>query len=459
MFHIIAYCSLILFSAFFYLDILLPMYLEQVPRSVGYIPKYKKNEWTSQKCTSKDGNYVHTYKFKDLDNQTRIWKWSAPKKESDALIKRFGVPPSIYKPYTPTAEVLAKRKKQIKNGYFQTRNNIVGPNHSAIIADSRPLVTGVTDLVKQAISNDGLNKRETVELIMAFCQDIPYGVPPKNYEGKVISGMFPPPLALKKTWGDCDTKSILFASIYLSLPGRSMVLLESPGHISVGIEGSPGPYDQAISFQGKKYIFAEPVGPGKKPMGGAISPYVQINGVHPIELDQSYVKPNYETLSEEISVGSTIIFKLLEGKRSIADKLKIFYNHVGQNQNYYEITSKPKKDGSIKYSTQKEKIYLMINQSGYYHYGGYAVNKKMNLDLDFSQGNCIFIRTGPGKNVFVFKHENGNYSGMQFKADRNGVIRAILDSGDYLASLTQNITGKELKYFNRDEKKGITFDL
>ena len=48
---------------------------------------------------------------------------------------------------------------------------------------------------------------------------------------------------------------------------------------------------------------------------------------------------------------------------------------------------------------------------------------------------------------------------MQFKADKLGVIRAILESGEYLASLSQTITGTGLKRFNREEKTGITFSL
>ena len=447
------------FVFLFYNKVLIPKFINEAPKSPGAIPRYKKNDWTSQKCISQNGNYIYTYKFRDFGNQTRIWKWSAPKKDSDHLINRFGVPPSIYQPFIPTTDVIAKRKKQLEDGYFKRVNNLVGPDHSAIVSDSRPLLTGLTNLVKEAIQTDGLSAREAIELIMAFCQDIPYGVPPDNYEGKVISGMFPPPLILNKTWGDCDTKSTLFASIYLSIPGGSMVLLESPGHISVGVEGIPGPYDQAVSFEGKKYIFAEPVGPGKKPFGGAISPYVQINNVHRINIEKELAQSNQPVLSEAVSLGNTIMFTLKEDNASIADRLKLFYNHVGENYSYYEITSPPKKDGSIKYSSEKNKIFLMINQTGYYHYGSYDIRKKTNLDLDFSEGNCIYIKTRPGKNVYLFKHQNGRYTGMQFKADRLGVIRAILESGEYLASLSQTITGTGLKRFNRDEKIGITFSL
>ena len=455
----ISYFSTVFGILFFiYNKVLIPQYLNALPKLPGSITRYQKNVWTSQKCTPDKDYYNYSYKFRDHGNQTLIWKWLSPRKDSDTMINRFGVPPSIYKPYIVSPDVLAKRKLQIEEGYFHSVNNLVIPDYSALVTDSRPLVAGLTDLVQKTAENDGLTHRETVELIMAFCQDIPYGVPPKQYKGKVISGMFPPPLSLNKTWGDCDTKALLFASIYLSIPGASMVLLESPGHISVGIEGIPGPYDNAVSYGGKKFIFAEPVGPGKHPLGHARSPYVQIKNVYPFELQKSLVRPKLPMLSESVSLGNTVILSLKEGNRSLVEKVKLFYNHDGQERTYYELTSRPRKDGSIKYSSEKNKIYLMIKEPGYYHYGGYDLGKKTNLDLDFSKGNCIYIKTQPRKKVFLFHHKEGQYSGLQFQADNHGVVRAIMESGEYMASLSRTLTG-DLKRFDREKRTGINFSL
>ena len=66
----------ILFYIYRYL--LLPEYLNEVPGEFNGINGYKKNAWTSQKSTSDNNYYNYTYKFKDLSNQTHIWKWSAP---------------------------------------------------------------------------------------------------------------------------------------------------------------------------------------------------------------------------------------------------------------------------------------------------------------------------------------------------------------------------------------------
>ena len=450
--------SLVAILFYIYSYFLFPEYLDEVPGEFDAINGYKKNAWTSQKSTSDNNYYNYTYKFKDLSNQTHIWKWSAPKKESDEIIKRFGVPPSIYKPYVLSPEVIAKRNKQIKAGYYRAINNLVIPDYTAIVDASRPLVAGLASLVKKTAKADALSSRETIELLMSFCQDIPYGIPPNNYKNKVISGMFPPPLALNKTWGDCDTKAILFAATYLSLPGTSIALLESPGHVSIGVEGIPGPYDNAVNYGRKKYIFAEPVGPGKHPLGHAVSPYVQVKMVYPIKLKGELIQPKLPVISESISLGNNVILSLKDGNTSIADKVKLFYNHVGQNKTYYELTSRPRKDGTIKYSTEKNIIFLMINEAGYYHYGSYDIRKNSSLDLNFSEGNCIYIKTRPRKKVFLFRHKNGKYSGLQFQADNRGIVRAIMESGEYVASVSQKISGG-LKQFNREKKIGITFSL
>ena len=100
----------------------------------------------------------------------------------------------------------------------------------------------------------------------------------------------------------------------------------------------------------------------------------------------------------------------------------------------------------------------MIDEAGYYHYSSYDIRKNSSLDLNFSEGNCIYIKTRPRKKVFLFRHKNGKYSGLQFQADNRGIVRVIMESGEYVASVSQKISGG-LKQFNREKKIGITFSL
>ena len=280
--------SLITAIIYFYSQILFPLYLEAVPlnRSISNQsfsnPFLKRNPGTSQKVKSDKQLYTYNYKFLDLKNKARDWKWTASKKDSDNMISRFGVPPSIFKPYLLKPDVIKKRKAQIKNGYFRQLGNMIIPDFARIVSDSRPIVSRLAARANKTVKTEKLKFRETIELILAFCQDIPYKAPPNKYKGKIISGLFPPPLSLNKGWADCDSKAVLFASIYRSISKSQVVLLESPGHISCGIRGIPGPYDQSVTYRGKKYIIAEPVGPGKVRLGRARSPYVRVSNFYPL---------------------------------------------------------------------------------------------------------------------------------------------------------------------------------
>ncbi len=72
--------SLVAILFYIYSYFLFPEYLDEVPGEFDAINGYKKNAWTSQKSTSDNNYYNYTYKFKDLSNQTHIWKCSEQKK-------------------------------------------------------------------------------------------------------------------------------------------------------------------------------------------------------------------------------------------------------------------------------------------------------------------------------------------------------------------------------------------
>jgi len=442
-----------------YNKILFPIYLSQVPKSVDYIKKYMKNEWTSQKYTTKNGYYNYTYKFRDLNNKTYVWDWKASKVQSDKMINAYGIPSSFTKPYVPTPEVIEKRKNQLYKGYFKEENRILGPDHARIIDESRSLVSEIADLVLDQVDQEKLSDRETIELIMSFCQDIPYGIPPDKMKGKGTGGMFPPPLTFNKAWSDCDSKAMLFGSIYLSLPNTKMVLISSPGHMSVGIKGVPSPYDQKVDYKGEKYIFSEPVGSAKYPLGKAASPYIIVQDITPIELSKikSKSKRSKRPKSVSSSISNDIKLSLREGNKNMNDLIKLYFNHKGQEKNYFELNARPG-EGFIKHSTEEKNIFLMVNQPGYYHEGQYSLKKKTYLNLDFSKGKCIYIKTRANKKVYLFQLKNGKYIGNQFQADEGGIIRVIMASGEYIATTDKKITGKT-KRFNRESKKGIIFKL
>ncbi|SVE47331.1 uncharacterized protein METZ01_LOCUS500185, partial [marine metagenome] len=78
--------SLITAIIYFYSQILFPLYLDAVPlnsaisNQTSFIPFIKRNPGTSQQVKSDNLLYTYNYKFLDLKNKYRVWKWSASKK-------------------------------------------------------------------------------------------------------------------------------------------------------------------------------------------------------------------------------------------------------------------------------------------------------------------------------------------------------------------------------------------
>ena len=112
--------------------------------------------------------------------------------------------------------------------------------------------------------------------VAAFVQSIKYEVPPETYEsvehGEVNTiGIFMPLETLYHGKGDCDTKSLLYASIVANMRDPHIVFLvgkQGHEHLFVGIRGVPRKGDRFITLNGVKYVLLEltaPLGLGKIP--------------------------------------------------------------------------------------------------------------------------------------------------------------------------------------------------
>ncbi|MCS6832989.1 MAG: hypothetical protein NZ521_05410, partial [Flammeovirgaceae bacterium] len=106
-----------------------------------------------------------------------------------------------------------------------------------------------------------------IELILRFCQDIPYGIPPMTWNGKIIAGLFTPSILLKEGWGDCDSKAMLFCSILANNPMYEIIGVHVPGHLYLAVKGVPQAYQATITYKGEEYIVCEPVGPARLELG------------------------------------------------------------------------------------------------------------------------------------------------------------------------------------------------
>ena len=153
-----------------------------------YLTKFMKSKHVKRKVTEVGGNYVISYSFKDHKNQLRNFKANYPIRDTDKKTLQFGVPKSMLEPYYDTPEVRAKRKNQMKTGMFKIQGNALIPNHNRMATYYKGFTKPIANFARKVLGSTA-TQHEVTEFLLRFCQDIPYGVPPTNLNGKYIGQM------------------------------------------------------------------------------------------------------------------------------------------------------------------------------------------------------------------------------------------------------------------------------
>ena len=79
----------------------------------------------------------------------------------------------------------------------------------------------------------------------------------------MISDVLMPAETLSVGWGDCDTKTVLLASMVGHLQDTSAVLLLGLKHAFIGVRTQPKRGDRYIEIQGVPYVLIETTAPLK----------------------------------------------------------------------------------------------------------------------------------------------------------------------------------------------------
>ncbi len=101
--------------------------------------------------------------------------------------------------------------------------------------------------------------------VTAFCQEIPYQIIPDEQNGLTIDGLIVSTKVAVDNWGDCDSKSVLFAALWTSLSAGRTLLILVPGYKFVVVPGLPRyTTETGLDYEGLLYLCLEPVGPAKQ---------------------------------------------------------------------------------------------------------------------------------------------------------------------------------------------------
>lgn len=139
-------------------------------------------------------------------------------------------------------------------------------DHTWIVDRSKQKLKGLTAALLTLSRQKGyVSRRDVISLFATFVQALDYEVPAlcvKGTEGEVVftGGIRMPLETLVHKAGDCDSQSVLFASLMGNVDNASVVLLsegEKIQHAFIGVLGVPRPGDQSIKLKGQDYILIE----------------------------------------------------------------------------------------------------------------------------------------------------------------------------------------------------------
>jgi hypothetical protein len=143
----------------------------------------------------------------------------------------------------------------------------VGPDYAWVVRGSGNDVREVAEQLQTvATQKNKQTSREMHGVIASFVQSIPYKEPAswrKLADGRRVftSGLAVPIEVLYLKWGDCDSKTVLFAFILANFPGESAILLVGDGHMFAGVQAAPRRGDHYVRIQGLPYVLIELTAP------------------------------------------------------------------------------------------------------------------------------------------------------------------------------------------------------
>jgi len=148
-----------------------------------------------------------------------------------------------------------------RNRFFRMANGNISFDHARLVSDYAEALEPVAEALKEGTET----KRGYVAKALSFVQAIPY-------EARKRKGGDPgyrrPIALLFRNRGDCDSKSVLFLGLVkAAYPETDLAVVYIPGHALTGVGLKPKGDDLVFEAKGKRFVFAEPVGPALHPLG------------------------------------------------------------------------------------------------------------------------------------------------------------------------------------------------
>lgn len=156
------------------------------------------------------------------------------------------------------------------NYYSRFRSHLgqeaIKPDHLRYINENQAALLPIAQAVYDKLPSNS-ETRAYVNLVLSWVQSIPYN----ELENRVTSngaGYLPPLSVVANNHGDCDSKTVLMASLIRSLlPEVKMTMIFLPKHALLGVVLPFRNNEQTLNIDGLDYLLMEPTGPAKIPLG------------------------------------------------------------------------------------------------------------------------------------------------------------------------------------------------
>ena len=149
----------------------------------------------------------------------------------------------------------------------------IGVNYGLLVKINQERVKQVfQNLLKES---KGLNFQQFLSFLLSYIQEIRYRIPPLMENGKYIMGFWVPPRVLINNFGDCDSKGVTFASLWINFKKYPILLIRIPKHLFIGL-AVPSFSEEGVTINGLRFTLCEVTGPDKIPPG-MIAPYSQLH--------------------------------------------------------------------------------------------------------------------------------------------------------------------------------------
>lgn len=137
-----------------------------------------------------------------------------------------------------------------------------------VVAEHRRDIRPVADALKHWARTENQSADALFDAAAALVQSsLAYRAPAAVDAGRKTLGFYPPPRAIEKGYGDCDTKSALLAAILTDLGSQRLIGVRVPNHYLLGIGRTPKPGETWIEHQGQPFVLLEAAGPARRPPG------------------------------------------------------------------------------------------------------------------------------------------------------------------------------------------------